>query len=314
MPRHPLSPPLQSTFENVYLAVARQPNRRTPELVTTGGGRFVAEAKETTDGRRFVFLPHSNRIYEEDWGFTANKMGKDGQRIGQYAVPLDKWARSLVIEETHSYKHSQIMTSAPATTLNPTDLAAQAKTTMIIDMAIDFAAMTRVLVKGSNTIIADKLAQLFAELDHVKSQQRYDEMHSTFCQWFTEIIATAEKKKKDGTVIKRVGPSSWGQAAKVLDITAKVFIYYSGLPSPDQAQALVPMLHGAIDTQILKHLKKRFRESGVRATTIEEIDRAEYELLQSLVLKHIEEDFKSEICRVQYDDIFFLKLNRKGTP
>ena len=60
------------------------------------------------------------------------------------------------------------MTSAPATTLNPTDLAAQAKSSMIIDMAIDFAAMTRVLVKGSNTRIADRLAELFAELDHVQ--------------------------------------------------------------------------------------------------------------------------------------------------
>ena len=92
MPRHPLSPPLKSTFEHVYQAVAQQPNKRTPELVTTGGVRFVAEAKETTDRRRFVSLPHSNRIYEEDWGFSANSMGKDGQRIGQYAVPIDNWA------------------------------------------------------------------------------------------------------------------------------------------------------------------------------------------------------------------------------
>ena len=106
MPRHPLSPPLKSTFEHVYQAIAQRPAKRTPELVTTGGVRFVAEAKETMDARRFVSLPHSNRIYEEDWGFTANSMGKDGQRIGQYAVPLDKWARSLAIEETHSYKHS----------------------------------------------------------------------------------------------------------------------------------------------------------------------------------------------------------------
>ena len=100
MPRHLLSPPLKSTFGRVYRAIALQPNKRSPELVTTGGVRFVAEAKETTDRRRFVSLPHSNRIYEEDWGFTANRMGREGQRIGQYAVPLDEWVRSLGTKET----------------------------------------------------------------------------------------------------------------------------------------------------------------------------------------------------------------------
>src|ERR1022692_4854176 len=108
MPRHPLSPPLKSTFEHVYQTVAQQPNKRTPELVTTGGVRFVAEAKETTDRRRFVSLPHINRIYEEDWGFTANSMGKDGQRIGQYAVPLDEWVRSLETEETQFFETGQL--------------------------------------------------------------------------------------------------------------------------------------------------------------------------------------------------------------
>src|SRR5271169_3311623 len=94
MPRRPLSPPLKSTFAGVYQAIAQQPNKCTPELVTTRGVRFVAEAKETKDRRQFVSLPHSNRIYEEDWGFTANSMGKDGQRIGQYSVPLDEWVRN----------------------------------------------------------------------------------------------------------------------------------------------------------------------------------------------------------------------------
>jgi len=102
MPRHSISPRLKSTFERVYRVIMQQPNDRTAELVTTGGVPFFAESKETTDGRRFISLPHNNRIYEEDWGFTANRMGKDGQRIGQYAVPLDKWVRSQRTEESHS--------------------------------------------------------------------------------------------------------------------------------------------------------------------------------------------------------------------
>ena len=95
MPRQTISPPLKLTFNRVYQAIAKQPNARTTELETTGGVRFCAEAKETADGRRFVSLPHSNRIYEGDWGFTANSMGKDGQRIAQYSVPLDQWARTV---------------------------------------------------------------------------------------------------------------------------------------------------------------------------------------------------------------------------
>ena len=96
MPRRPISPPLKSTFDRVYQAIAQRPRARTPELETTRRHvRFFAEAKETTDGRRFVSLPHSNRIYEDDWGFTTNSMGNGGQRIGQYSVPLDQWVRSL---------------------------------------------------------------------------------------------------------------------------------------------------------------------------------------------------------------------------
>jgi hypothetical protein len=48
-------------------------------------------------------------------------------------------------------------------------------------------------------------------------------------------IRTAEKKLKNGRVIP-IGPSSYGHAAKVLDISAKVFVYYCGLPAPDGAK------------------------------------------------------------------------------
>jgi hypothetical protein len=95
MLRQPISPPLKATFDLLYRAILQQPNARTPELTTTRGVSFFAEAKETTDERRFISLPHNNRIYEDDWGFAANSMGKDGQRIGQYSVPLDQWVQSL---------------------------------------------------------------------------------------------------------------------------------------------------------------------------------------------------------------------------
>ncbi|MFT7562176.1 MAG: hypothetical protein ACI93R_004111 [Flavobacteriales bacterium] len=57
-------------------------------LVSAGGVEFYVSAEMTGDGRRFLSLPHSNRVYEGDWGFRNNSMGKDGQRIGQYCLPL----------------------------------------------------------------------------------------------------------------------------------------------------------------------------------------------------------------------------------
>ena len=95
MQRKLIDPPLNTTFNEIYRAILNQPGARTPELRTTGGVPFAAEAKEATDGRRFISLPHNNRIYEHDWGYMSNSMGKDGQRIGQYSVPLDQWVSEL---------------------------------------------------------------------------------------------------------------------------------------------------------------------------------------------------------------------------
>jgi hypothetical protein len=96
MRRTLINPPLQCTFDFVYRLVKGQHNKMTPTLITTGGVPFEAEAKEARDGRRFISLPHNNRIYEHDWGYMCNSMGETGQRIGQYSVPLDEWAHGLL--------------------------------------------------------------------------------------------------------------------------------------------------------------------------------------------------------------------------
>ncbi len=95
MPRDLIYPPLTRTFNEVYQAIETRPTAQTPELATTGGVPFSAEAKITQDGRRFISLPHNNRIYEDDWGYIVNSMGNDGQRIGQYSVSLDQWTARL---------------------------------------------------------------------------------------------------------------------------------------------------------------------------------------------------------------------------
>ena len=92
MGRRQIEPNLMLPFDQVFQIISRQPDGRTPQLQTTGGVNFLAEAKVTRDGRPYIALPHSNRIYASDWGYQSNAMGRDGQRIGQYSVPLDFWA------------------------------------------------------------------------------------------------------------------------------------------------------------------------------------------------------------------------------
>jgi hypothetical protein len=94
MARHLIEPPLIMSFDEIYKEISGLPKFCTPVLKTTGDVPFTAEAKRTRDGRRFISLPHNNRIYEDDWGYSSNSMGKDGQRIGHYSKPIDDWVKN----------------------------------------------------------------------------------------------------------------------------------------------------------------------------------------------------------------------------
>ena len=95
MRRTLIDPKLKMSFNDIYKAISTQPKSQTPRLLTTGGVPFVAETKCTRDARKFIALPHNNRIYENDWGYGSNSMGKDGQRIGHYSKPIDDWANGF---------------------------------------------------------------------------------------------------------------------------------------------------------------------------------------------------------------------------
>jgi hypothetical protein len=179
----------------------------------------------------------------------------------------------------------------------------------IVDMALGFTGMTRVFSRGSAAAISERLRQVFARLDCIVKREDYERLHADFCDWFAQTIGTAEKKLKNGR-IKLRGASSYGQGAKVLDVAAKVYIYYCGQPSLDVARKLVPMLHGAVDTRMMQYLST-YREAGVASKTIEKVDRDEYRKLQSFVARDIEREFQSQIHPVQWDDIVFRRLNRR---
>jgi hypothetical protein len=179
----------------------------------------------------------------------------------------------------------------------------------VIDMAITFTAMNRIFESGSKAAIAQQLEICFDQLVSVRDTNGYEVLHASFCNWFTTNVRTAEKLLKN-KAIKPSRLTSYGQAAKVLDIAVKVYVYYCRLPSCENAGPLLPFLHGAVDTPILKNLRRQYPTAKVSATTIESINRADYLTLQGLVLKHVEEEFDGSIWPVQYDDIMWQRLNR----
>ena len=187
---------------------------------------------------------------------------------------------------------------------------ADAKIRNILDMAYTFSAMPRVFEKASKTRIVQRLHTAFKEFTTVADQTDFDNTHSAFCEWFVVDIKTAERQK--GRVIaKPSGPTSYGQAAKLFDVASKVYVYYCHLPDRDTAARLLPLLHGAVDTAIMKYLKSRYPECGINASAIIDIDRISYTSLQRLIARNIKEDFNEvPLHPVQYDDIMWYRLNR----
>jgi hypothetical protein len=189
------------------------------------------------------------------------------------------------------------------------ELAMTKKHENIIDMALTFTAMMRLFEKGSKPRVATKLSELFGNLDTITSHEQYKSTHHEFCLWFTNNIQTAEKTFRNGkTKLKQF--ASYGQAAKILDISIKVFVYYCGQPNQIAAENLTPFLNGEIDNPIMTYLKTKYPNAKIESSTIEQIDEVAYRDLQKLIALDILKSFDNEIYAVQYDDILWNRFNR----
>jgi len=185
-------------------------------------------------------------------------------------------------------------------------LAEKAKKQNIIDMAVGSTAMIPLFQERSADLIKEKLADLFEGLDRISSDQDFSKMHRDFCQWFVKTIRLAKTEE----------PSSYGHAAKVLDLALKVYVYYCNMPSPAKAESLMPRLNGAIDTPILRLLYKKLEDIYRKSYpphylwTIKIIDKEDYDLLQKVIRQDIRDSFDDKLSPVQYDDIMGQRLNR----
>jgi hypothetical protein len=193
--------------------------------------------------------------------------------------------------------------------LDQKDEASSIKTKNVIDMAITFSAMNRVFEVGSKEKIARELERSFGLLAGVAGKSDFEKIHSEFCERFVRSVSTAERVRKNGET-KKSRAASYGQAAKVFDVALKVYVYYCSLPDCECAAKLLPMLHAAVDTKMMRNLRKNYPEENIKAETIEAVDKADYVSLQKLVKRHIEDEFDNLILPVHYDDIMWYRLNR----
>jgi hypothetical protein len=176
-------------------------------------------------------------------------------------------------------------------------------------MAISFTGMTRVFEIGSKQKIAERLENTLGLLAEVDSKDKFEKIHSGFCDWFKENIKTA-KRVRGNKIIKKSRSASYGQAGKVFNIVLKVYVYYCHYPNDNAAAKLLPLLHAGIDTLMMRDLKKRYPLENIIAETIEAVDELEYAVLQRLVNQHIEDEFENLITPVQWDDIMWYRVNR----
>ena len=130
------------------------------------------------------------------------------------------------------------------------ELANEAKKRNVIDMAVGFAGMMPLFQERSSDLIKEKLTEFVEGLERISSDEEFNKMHRDFCQWFVKTIRLAKSEQL----------SSYGHAAKVLDLALKVYVYYCKMPSPAKAESLIPRLNAAIDTPILRHLVKKLED------------------------------------------------------
>ena len=175
-----------------------------------------------------------------------------------------------------------------------------------IEMAFDFTAMQRIFVKDQKGVILGGLEKSYKELFDCNSKDKFERIHTSFCEWFIATIKWWRRKGK-----KQKCATSWGQAAKVWDIVLKVIVYYCGFPNEEISKKLLPWLHCPIDNALLSKLRKKTSDKPQNLYEIssEDIYRQLLSRIDELI-KEINNYYMIKMLPVQFDDLSFRILNR----
>lgn len=180
----------------------------------------------------------------------------------------------------------------------------------IIGMGLDFSSMIRLFEKGSEDVLWERVVCVTApKFFNAKSKEEFGQIHQEFCDWGTRNIILAEKKR-NGHVIKKRKPASYGQIAKTLDVTLKAAIYYSHLPDYREHERLLKWLHAGVDTRMMAMLRRKYPDYiKPWPTTIEDVDKTKYFAIQEIVSRFINEVHSGKLLPVEFDDMYWYKLN-----
>lgn len=184
--------------------------------------------------------------------------------------------------------------------------AEQLKLENIVDMGLTFSAMVRLYAKGSKKGLRDQLMAVVRQVFTVGSKEDFVRVHSGFCNKVTEELSLAK-----GKVL-----ASYGQVAKTLDVVLKVAIYYCHLPNCVRAKEISRWLNPAVDTKMMLFLRKYIeqRNGSVDISwprTVKNVNETAYRRVQDGVRKFIEDEHSGKILPIQFDDIYWNKLNRE---
>jgi hypothetical protein len=180
----------------------------------------------------------------------------------------------------------------------------------IVDMGLTFSAMIRLYKKGSKKILREEIINILPDIANADSIKSFLITHNKFCIWGMNRLSLTEKHRQ-GKLIKKTGPPSYGQVAKTLDVVLKVVIYYCRWPNESTSGSIAKYLNAAVDTQMLAFLKSKYSDNfQLWPITIENINQSKYVSVQKLVKQFIVDEHKGYIMPVQFDDLYWNILNR----
>lgn len=173
----------------------------------------------------------------------------------------------------------------------------------LIDLGLNFSAMLRLYRKGCKEKIYNKVLSEMPSILQSENEEQFQVAHASICEWGVRNLPANE----------RLAYASYGQIAKTLDVILKVVIDYGHMPDCCKAKQISPWLNSAVDNKMMNMLRKNYPDAMKPwPTSISQVSREKYLIIQSLVRRFNIEKHDSNITPVQFDDIYWWYLNKRG--
>lgn len=180
---------------------------------------------------------------------------------------------------------------------------AEARLKNILEAGFAFSGMQRVLERGAKACFCKSLEQIVPNIFVCKTQKDFDKIHSDFCQRVVKKIK--QNRRANGA------PASYGQIAKTLNVALKLIVYYCHLPNCIESRNISRFLHSAVDNPMMIMFRKKYPDAlQPWPANIAAVDKEGYRIFRGLVDRFIREKHRGQITPVQFDDIYWLNLNR----